>query len=128
MQTGKGSFLHCIKPVLSHWPWAGHHSRLVETVFARLRVGHANVSYRVGKKDTPQCIHCSRVETIAHYLLFYPHYDRDLLALTDVLRRNKFQFTLANLLGGGPFDHAVQNVILSAVASFLVDSGRIYML
>ena len=44
LQTGKDCFLPRIKSVLSHWPWDGHQSRLVETVFAKLKVGHANVS------------------------------------------------------------------------------------
>lgn len=131
LQTGKGCFLRRIKTVLSHWPWAGHQSRLVETVFAKLRVGHANVSehmYRVGKRDTPHCMHCTRVETIEHFLLICPQYDGHRKVLQNVLQRNKIPFTIINLLGGGPFDCAAQNIIISAVVTFLVSSGRIYVL
>ena len=126
--TNKGFFLKRIKPVLSHWPWASSSSRKVESVMAKLRVGHANVAqrmYRIQKKDTPQCWFCVSVETIDHFLLSCPHYVSERLILQSTLHSLNVPFTLINLLGGGPYDSSIQSLIVSAVAVFLFDSGRL---
>ena len=129
--SGKGTFLKVIKPKLSFWPWSNHSSRAIETVLAKLRVGHANVAdrlYKIRKKDTPQCFYCTQAETIEHFLLLCPNYVPQRTVLQQSFLSLKIPINLVNLLGGGPYDPSVQASIVSAVSQYLVDCHRLFLL
>ena len=56
--TNKGKYLPQIKPKINYWPWSCHRNRTVETLIAKLRIGHANSNqnkYRFQLTPSPVC-------------------------------------------------------------------------
>ena len=128
--TGKGSHLRRIKTSVSFWPWSCHRSRVIETVFARLRIGHANFKaheFRFGMIQSPRCM-CGGEETIQHILLHCSIYSAKRNSLIQKLTQLKVPISLRNLLGGGDFEYKIQITIIEHVAEYLFKIGKLYRL
>ena len=68
----EGSKLREIKTESKQWPSSFNKNRCVETVFARLRLGHTNITHAYlmqGLSDPPECDICSCPITVKHLLL-----------------------------------------------------------
>jgi hypothetical protein len=125
--TGRGKFLAQIKDKVDYWPWTSNKTRLVETVLARLRVGHAGVRHHLARfnlAEDPNC-ECGSIETVEHLLLTCPNQIIHRTHRNNILASLNVPVTLKNLLGGGPFPGQVQNIIANTVAKYLADCNKI---
>ena len=128
--TNKGQHLKKIKSNLGFWPWSCHRSRAVETVLAKLRIGHANFkehSYRFNLSQSPLC-RCGAVESIDHIFLFCPLYNSERNNLRLKNNNLNVPLTTKNLLGGGNFEESVQKMIVENVAYFLRKINKLHIL
>ena len=85
--SGKGKHLFKIKKQLSHWDWSSHKERTVETVLAKLRIGHVGVRKHLSRFElyhTERC-ECGEVDSVEHFLLQCPRY---------VVSRTAFFYTI----------------------------------
>ena len=128
--TNKGKSLKGIKDKVGHWPWALNQERTVETVMARLRIGHANFKehlYRFNLSPTPFC-DCGNNESLEHLMMHCPITNRHRIVLRFSLNQLKVPFTLKNILGGGDFDYDVQLKIVEIVAKYLKKINKLHIL
>ncbi|KAJ8594938.1 hypothetical protein M405DRAFT_728948 [Rhizopogon salebrosus TDB-379] len=71
-------------------------------LYMSLRTGHAPLNkylHRIGKAESPHCLHCQQVEeTVHHYLFTCPLYQRERHALAGALGRKStsISFLLAD--------------------------------
>ena len=129
-QSGKGMHLASVRDSVGPWPWAFHKKRVVETVFAKLRIGHANVHqhlHRFNLADSPLCP-CGELETISHIFIECPMYDNQVIQLQQNLTQIGVPLTIKNLLGGGDFPPVKQSVIINYAAEYLQNIGKLYRL
>ena len=104
----KGLHLRKIKCKIKYWPWASHKCRLIETLMARMRIGHVNVKqylHRIGKLETDRCP-CGSIETVKHLLMECRLYDAKRQQMSARLSAYKIPLTYQTLLGGG--DHTIE--------------------
>ena len=128
--TGRGSFITLIRDKVGFWPWASHSNCAIETALTRLRTGHAGVRAHLARfnlVNSPLCS-CRSPETIEHLLLHCPLGQHAWVNLTNQLTRVNVPVTLKNVLGGGPYPCAIQNLIIDAVGSFLLAINVLYTL
>ena len=128
--TNKGTHLKQIKGKVGHWPWSLHKNRNVETVMAKLRIGHANFKehqFRFNLSPTPLC-NCGEFEDIEHFMLFCPIYRRQRQNLVFKLNNMSVPINLKNLLGGGNFNESVQFKIIEYVSDYLKSIKKLYIL
>ena len=128
--TNKGKHLQNIKPSVGHWPWSYHPNRMIETVFAKLRIGHANFNannYRFNRSPTPLC-DCGLIEDVYHIFISCPQYYRQRMTLISKLNRLNVHFNTKNLLGGGNFELNKQSKIIDLTAEYLRTIGKLYVL
>ena len=126
--SGKGKHLEKIKCNIGHWPWAQNSNRLLERVFARLRIGHVGLQahkfrFHLTVEETCDCL--EEEETVEHYLLECSIHLNDRSQMLDSLRSIKVAPTLRNLLGGGSFKEEVQYKILKIVAKFMLNTKQL---
>ena len=127
MATGKAINFFTCKGHAAYWPWSHHSSRIIETALAKLRTGHVGLKahlFRIQKSDSALC-GCGQPETVDHFLLHCPLYSAYRFTLTRELTQLGIPLTRKNLLGGGPFERAVQFHIQTLVASYLSLSGKL---
>ena len=123
----KGLHIRLIKNEIKFWPWASHRTRITETLFARLRIGHVNVGhylFKIGKSTTDKCS-CGAIETVEHLLIQCRIYEAKRHEMTSKLGNFGIDLTLKNLLGGGNFDIAKQHYIINIVTSYLSSIKRL---
>jgi ribonuclease HI len=128
--SGRGRFITLIRDEVGLWPWASHSNRSIETALTRLRTGHAGVRAHLARfnlVNSPLCS-CGSRETIEHLLLHCPLGQHARVNLTNQLTRVNVPVTLKNVLGGGPYPCAIQNLIVDAVGSFLLAINVLYTL
>ena len=127
----KGRFLSDILDIPKFRPWLSHKSRRMECVTARLRIGHVGVGshmFRFNMKDSNNCGTCNVSDTVTHYLMscrlytsIRSDFKRDLQLIT-------VDFTLKNLLGGGPFENTIQKKVLKLLVKYISLTGRVSLL
>lgn len=128
----KGTALYAVKNDLKFWPWTSHTERVVETGVARLRLGHVGLAqhlHRFRMADTPLC-ECGEVENVSHFLLDCPEYThsrRVLQASLSMLQITE-PLSLLMLLGGSDRPAKIQFKILSHLAIYLRETGKLYQL
>ena len=125
--SGKGRHLLSIKDSVAHWPWALHKNRTTETVFAKLRIGHANFShhlFRFGLTNSDSCT-CGLPETIPHIFISCPLYSGERTDLYEKLQKINVSFNVKNLLGGGDFPPIKQFHIINYASVFLQKIGKL---
>ena len=128
--TNKGKYLPQIKPKIGYWPWSCHRNRTVETVLAKLRIGHANFNqhkFRFLLTPSPVC-RCGLMESVSHIMLQCSLYANERTDLYDELQKLKVNFTMKNLLGGGEFAEPTQKIIINGVANYLKKINKLYTL
>jgi ribonuclease HI len=128
--TGKGMKLANVRDKVGCWSWAFNQSRVIETVMAKLRLGHVGLNqhlHRFGMTDSDLC-RCGAIETITHFLIECPRYNRDRQQLLNKLRKINVQMSIKNMLGGGDYKKETQAEIVEVVASFLFNTGRLWEL
>ena len=128
--TNKGKHLKLFRNNIGHWPWSHHKNRAVETVLAKLRIGHANFrehSFRFNLSPTPYC-DCGRPEDIDHIFLRCPLYNTERDHLRQNLNSINVPLTKKNLLGGGSYGEAIQMSIVEYIASYLTQINKLYSL
>ena len=128
--TNKGKHLTTIKSHIGHWPWSCHRSRTVETVFAKLRIGHVNTKQNVHRfqlNPSPVC-RCGLIESVSHILQQCSLYAIERTDLYDDLVKLNVNLSDKNLLGGGDFDESKQNIIINKVANYLYKINKLYTL
>ena len=126
--TGKGLHLIEIRSDLKFWPWAFHKDRTIETVFAKLRIGHVSLNkhlYRFYLNTTPLCV-CGRPESIEHIFLFCPIHFRHRTRLYERISPLHVRMQLKDLLGGGDYSADIQRIIIDEVALYLKNIGKLY--
>ena len=128
--TKKGNHITTVRDKVGPWPWAHHKKRVVETVFAKLRIGHVNLKqhlFRFGLSDSPLCS-CGEMETVAHIFIDCPIYDEKVIELQQQLTQIGVPLTVKNLLGGGNFPLPKQLLIINIAAEYLQNIGKLYRL
>ena len=128
--TNKGQHLKQIRSNIGHWPWSHHRTRAIETVLAKLRIGHANFrehSFRFNFSPSPYC-DCGRIEDIDHIFLHCPLYQAERDLLKRKLSLNNVPLSKKNILGGGNYDTAIQTLIIEHTASYLSQINKLYSL
>lgn len=127
LNTGKGKALLECREKLGEWPWAYNKNRKLETVMAKLRIGHAGVQsylYKIKKADSNKC-NCGQTEDIDHVLLICPRYRRQRDTLKSELEILKVPFNKKNILGGGEYDLDIQKKIVELMHVYLRSIGII---
>ena len=123
----KGLHLKLVKNKIEYWPWTSHKCRLVETLFARLRIGHVNVNeylFKIGKSSSNLCS-CGSVESVEHLLIHCSIYRSKRGILVDKFRELGIEFNIRNILGGGGYDEAKQLTIINLVVKYLYGIKRL---
>ena len=97
---------------------------------AKLRSGHIklnNYLFRIGKSDTPFCIHCNEiVESVNHFMMLCPHYELMRNRLKDEIESlNIREFSLRLLLTGGGFKPNIRKQILRHTFIYVRDTNRL---
>ena len=126
----KGLHLRKIKDRVGHWPWVYNKCRAVETVLAKLRIGHSNVknhNYRFNLSETPLC-DCGQRETIDHIILNCELYCGFRFVMRMKLNDLNVPLSTKNVLGGGDFCEKTQMLIINIFASFLRKTGKLHIL
>jgi hypothetical protein len=125
--TNTGKHLKNIKDNTDYWPWTSiPDKRKMETVLARLRIGHCGLRahmYRFGMTVLPLC-ECGLYETIEHYLIECALRVNERRPLEIYMQQQRANMSLKNILGGGDFNCIIQNVIASHVWKFIQDTGK----
>ena len=127
----KGRFLSDIMKEPKFRPWLGMKSRILETVTARLRIGHVGVSNHMNRfemSDTNLCTICLTPDTVSHYLLHCKRFGNMRYLLQDKLNQLKVPLNLVNLLGGGDYQDKIQRKIHLSLVHFVQETGRLYEL
>ena len=128
--TNKGKHLTTIKSQVGHWPWSCHRNRTVETVFAKLRIGHANFNqnlFRFNLAPSPFC-RCGYIESVDHMFTQCSLYAEERTDLYETLIKSNINFTIMNLLGGGNFEIETQKFIMNNVAKYLFKIKKLHTL
>ena len=128
--TNKGKHLTTIKSQVGHWPWSCHRNRTVETVFAKLRIGHANFNqhlFRFELTPSPFC-RCGYTENVDHIFLQCSLYAEERTDLYEILQNSITRFDTKNLLGGGNFEADTQKFIIENVAKYLFKINKLHTL
>ena len=122
-----GNHIKLVRETVGEWPWCYiPRNRKLETMLARLRIGHCGLRYhmnRFGMVVSPLC-ECGELETVHHYLLECSEYREIRRNLVRDLSRIGVQCTLKNILGGGNYKRETQVVISQLVWQYIVESGR----
>ena len=127
----KGKFLSDVLAKPMYRPWLSNNSRIVETVSARIRIGHVGVQnhmYRFEMSQDRFCDECGVHDTIEHFIIRCDKYhdNREELKLTMISLG--VPFSLKNLLLGGEFDERLQRKIHHSLMKYIRKSGIIYLL
>ena len=125
--SGKGRHMKNVKPKPEFWEWAYNKNRMIETVFAKLRIGHLNTAehlHRFNLAPSPFCS-CGNYENIYHILMQCPNYDLHRQRLKNNLRNINVDVNVRNMLGGGQYDIVIQYKIVGFVAEFLNKIGKL---
>ncbi|XP_064468016.1 uncharacterized protein LOC135378831 [Ornithodoros turicata] len=115
---------------LSHaWQAGRCVSRHVEVLLTRLRCLALPLNFylhRAGVSRSPACVHCGQEETVEHFLLHCPLYDRSRLSyLAQPLARQGVPFSLDAILSfGASHTEKWRFEIASRAAAFLTICGR----
>ena len=128
--TDKGRHLYRIKKSIAHWPWTSHKMRSIETGLAKLRIGHVGLMSHLARfnmSDTHLCP-CNNTETVEHFLMQCPLYEDIRTEMYLKLNSLNVPMNIRNVLGGGEYNIHKQKKIQDAIASFLINSGRLGML
>ena len=127
-QTTVGRHMASIKQAVESLPWAYiPNNRILETVMARLRIGHCGLNahlYKFGLHHTPFC-ECGLPETISHCLIDCEMYRQPRLRLRNLLGQHRLSFVLKNLLGGATCKAELQHRILVVLVQFLTVVGKL---
>ena len=128
IMTGKGQFLSNLvdKPQLQLWK--SMDSRRMESVAARLRMGHVGVGshmHRFGMRDNNQCQECSVPDTVDHFIMNCTKYDQLRCAVRLKLQRISVDFNLRNILGCGDHSARVQKKIQNALENYVRGTGKL---
>jgi ribonuclease HI len=126
--TNKGRHLKSIRDHIGYWPWTSHKIRVVETVMARLRLGHIGLNQHLNRfqmRDSNLCT-CGQVESIEHFLLDCVNYQTDRNTLKQKLQSIGINFTIKDILGGGPHSSSVQKNIVNHVANYLLSTNKLW--
>ena len=99
--------LCAVKPSASPWSDPGHKNRWWETVFARLRIGHTNLthSYLMTQSPLTLCMTCNTLLSVPHILLFCPCYTAARATAFNHLSQLSPPPRLNNILTESPYFH-----------------------
>ena len=125
--SGKGRHMKNVKQRLVKWEWACNKNRTIETVFAKLRIGHVNTAehlHRFNLAPSPFCA-CGNYDNVYHIFMQCPNYEGKRQILRNNFRTINVDFNVRSMLGGGPYDLATQYKIVGLVANFLNAIGRL---
>ena len=115
-----------MKKEIKSWPWASHKNRAVETVLARMRIGHGETCdhlFRFNLSDRERC-ECGSADSVKHFLLHCPRYESARTEAYLRLTNLDVPMTLQNILGGGEFVEDEQRKIIEIVRRFLQDTRK----
>ena len=129
--TQKGKFLSSILAEPIYRPWLSTNPRILETVSARIRIGHVGVQnhmYRFEMSEDRFCTECGVPETIEHFLLNCEKHHDIRQEMQGSPTSLGVQLCMKNLLLGGCFDENIQKKIHFCVMKFVRKSGMIYSL
>jgi hypothetical protein len=116
-----------IRDKVGYWPWASFKERIMETAFAKFRLGHIGVRkhlYRFNLTNTALCS-CGRDESIEHFFLQYPLYANSCTIMQTKLHSIGVPVTMKCMLGGGEYPPKIQSEITQYVSRFLASTGRL---
>ena len=125
-----GRHLKQIKEKIEYWEHANITDRLVETAITKLRVGHVGLKqcmFRFQLADSPLCA-CGEVETIQHYVLECPQFNRQRQLMCNSIRALDLKgsdITLKLLLGGSNCDKYAQKLIMKYLGIYLRNTGQL---
>ena len=128
--SGTGQHLRSIREKIEYWPWANNKVRAIETVLAKLRIGHANYGQhrlRFHLSYSPLC-DCGEIETIDHIFFNCNKYSSERQTFLHELNLLRVDPCLKNILGGGPHSESLQFKILESISKFLHDTNLQYVL
>ena len=112
-------------------PWLRLKSRRMESIVARLRIGHVGVRShlkRFNMSETGECDRCDEEETVEHFLMICPTYGLQREHLMRRFRNIGVQFTIKNVLCFGNETAGTLQLILEALVEFIKSSGRMHEL
>ena len=128
VQRGVGGHLREIRQEILYWPWSNLPSnRKLETMYARLRIGHCGLKAnrtRFSNDFDPLC-DCGIPETIHHVLFNCENYATRREIMGRDLEELGIALTLKNVLGGADVGLAKQLLIRHVVSVFLASTGLI---
>ena len=131
--TNTGKRLKEIKEKVTKWSWSYHKIRALETVMAKLRIGHICLKqhlFRFHLAPDPLC-DCGEIESIEHFILHCSRYELQRNELYASVRRidNDITLDLKTLLGGNSdLNEDQQHKIIKAMFLFLLKTKRLYTL
>ena len=107
--------LRRIKPLVELWSSSTRNSRREEKVLARIRLGHTiyTHSYIYAKDPRPMCRSCNHPQSVEHFVIHCPIYQRQRKRMRDFCTRENLTFTLAHVLGDS------HPILLDLLFSFL---------
>ena len=125
--TNTGHHLMQIRDKVGYWPWSSFKGRIMETAFAKFRLGHVGLRkhlYRFNLTNTALCS-CGRDESIEHFLLQCPLYANSRTIMQTQLHSIGVPVTMKCMLGGGEYPPKIQSEIMQYVSLFLASTGRL---
>ena len=131
IQTNTGSFLSSMTEEIADTSWIKASSRQLEKSITRLRIGHVGLNkhlFRFEMADSPQCRACSVPETVEHFLLICPSYQREREKILQEFIKLDIDFSLKNVLCLGNFKVETLKFLMSLLEQFLKKTGRISQL
>ena len=123
-----GTHLAYVRSGVEKWTWSSiPQNRKLETIMARLRIGHCDLRYhmnRFGMVWSPLC-ECGEMETVEHYLVTCTEHDRERRELKRKLDMIGVQVTMKNVLRwGGGYVLIKQKSIVTYLWEYIVSTAR----
>ena len=121
-----GTLAH-IRSGVEKWPWTSiPQNRKLESMLARLRIGHCGLTYHMnmfGMVWSPLC-ECGKMETVEHYLITSTEDYRERRELKKKLDTLQVQLTMKNVLRGGGYDATKQKSIVTYLWEYIISTGK----
>ena len=125
----EGTYLGKHKNQWEWCPWSEiPKDRTMETVMARLRLGHTKLNahmYKMKLIENPNCTYCQTPETIEYYLMnCHRHYTARCILKSKLIQLGISPINPSTMLGGGDWDTETKYKITQAVINYIKQTGK----